>query len=103
MEAKEKAAQAAIPETQYKDNHFSITYHVLEIFKTGQRVTALGLNRAVGFNDARKAISLLREQGYPIRDFRHDDRRKVYFLPHDWEKIMSDTKPGVQQLELFEL
>jgi hypothetical protein len=75
----------------------------LEIFKTGQKVTAFGLNWAVGFNDARKAISVLREQGYPIRDRRQIDHRKVYFLPHNWEKIMIEAKQGIQQLKLFEL
>jgi hypothetical protein len=97
----EKAAKAAIPEMQGKVSSFSATCQVLEILKTGQKVTAYGLNQAVGFNDARKAISLLREQGYPIRDRWLPDRRKVYSLPHDWERIMSDEKQRVKQLGLF--
>jgi hypothetical protein len=83
------------------EGHLSLTAQVLEIFKTGQEVTAYGLNRAVGFNDARKAISLIKREGYPIKDRRLPDRRKVYSLPSDWKRIMSDAGQGNKQLNLF--
>ena len=104
MNTKEKAPKGAniFIEEHDKDSNFSTTYKVLEILKTGQEVTAFGLNQTVFFNDARKAISLLREKGYPIKDRRLLDRRKVYSMPHDWEKIMSDAKKSVKQLNLFD-
>jgi hypothetical protein len=89
-------------ENHNKGTNISLIYKVLEIFKTGQGVTAYGLNRAVGFNDARKTISLLRGKGYPIKDRRLTDHRKVYFLPHDWEKT-TIAKQDIRQLMLFEL
>ena len=100
MNTKSKGAITA-PEEQDKGSNFSTVYKVLEIFKTGREVTAFGLNQTVFFNDSRKAISLLREKGYPIRDRRLSDRRKVYYLPHDWEIIMSEAKQSNKQLELF--
>jgi hypothetical protein len=73
----------------------------LEILKSGQKGTAIGFNRAIGTNDARKAISDLRKLGYPIMDWRQSDNRKVYFLPFDWEQIMSGAKQSDKQLKLF--
>jgi hypothetical protein len=101
MEAKEKATISR-PKNRNKDSKFPIIYQVLEIFKTGQSVTAYGLNRAVGFNDARKAISLLRGRGYPIQDRRLSDRRKVYSLPPDWKKIKEKATQSNAQLSLFD-
>jgi hypothetical protein len=85
-----------------KGNGFSLTYQVLEILKAGNKITAVGLNGEIGFNDARKAISVLREKGYPILDFRQADHRKVYYLPYDWERRMSDAKTNDNQLKLFD-
>jgi hypothetical protein len=102
MDKKQKGGNAT-PETQHKGNHFSTTYQVLEILKSGQKVTAVALNKTLGFNNGRKAISLLRGQDYPINDFRLPDRRKVYYLPVDWKRIMIEGKPSDQQLEVFAL
>jgi hypothetical protein len=88
--------------TGCKGSVFSTTYQVLEILKAGNKITAVGLNREIGFNDARKAISVLREKGYPIRDFRQADHRKVYYLPYDWEQIMDRIKQGDKQLKMFD-
>ena len=87
---------------QSKGNNFSKTYQVLEILKTGRRVTAFGLNQAVEFNDARKAISMIRELGFPIKDSRLPDQRKIYFLPDNWEEIMILGKGNDGQLNLFD-
>ena len=92
MGTNEKGSQmAASPEMQNKDTDFSVTAKVLRIFLSGQKVTAFGVNQAVGFNDARKAISTLRQSGYPIADYRLTDQRKVYYLPHDWQRIMDEA------------
>jgi hypothetical protein len=89
----------ATPENSDKGSVFSTTYQVLEILKSGREVTAVGLNRAVHFNDARKAISVLRRKGYPINDRWLPNRCKAYSLPYDWRRIMREAK----QLRLFEL
>ena len=98
MEEKQKGIAA--PENHDKDSCFSTTYKVLQIFLSGQKCTAHGLNIAVGFNDARKAISLLRAKCYPIIDKRLIDRRKVYYLPDNWEAIM-EVATKCKQLDLF--
>jgi hypothetical protein len=103
MAEKAKATVTAAPETGDKGSNLPKIYQVLEIFKAGHKVTAIGFNRAFGFNDARKAISVLRKQGYPITDIRQSDRRKVYYLPQDWKTIMSaDAEVDDKQLKLFD-
>ncbi|MDR2407930.1 MAG: AbrB family transcriptional regulator [Bacteroidales bacterium] len=99
---KSPAAGQELLKSGCKGSVFSTTYQVLEILKAGNKITAVGLNREIGFNDARKAISVLREKGYPIGDFRQADHRKVYYLPYDWERIMSDAKTNDNQLKLFD-
>jgi hypothetical protein len=89
------------PEIDCKGKNFPLVYQVLETLKKGEKVMAVGFNCGLGFNDARKAISLLRKKGYPIMDFRQLDRRKVYYLPHNWEEIMSKAKQSENQLKLF--
>jgi len=99
---KDKGDQSRPEQTQGKGTNFSTTYKVLEILKKCEGVTAFALNQTVFFNDARKAISLLREKGYPIRDRRLSDGRKVYSMPSDWERIMSEEKQRNKQLNLFD-
>ena len=102
MEKNEKGGHAANPEEQDKGSNYSLTYKCLQIFLSGQRVTAFGLNQNLLFNDARKRISILRRLGYPIQDFRLSDQRKCYFLPNDWEQIKRAEKQGfARQLTLF--
>ena len=101
MKTNEKGSISPQSEQQGKDKHYSTTSKVLEIFKTGRKVTAYSLNLEVGFNDSRKGISLIREAGYPIRDYRLSDRRKVYYLPIDWKQIMEESKQVKNQLSLF--
>jgi hypothetical protein len=101
MNEKEKATVTAAPEIDCKGKHFPFTYQVLEILKSGQKVTAIGFNDGLKFNDARKSISLLRKMGYPIMDYRLSDRRKVYYLPHNWEEIRSKAEQCDKQAKLF--
>jgi|GEM_PF-2110864 len=103
MNTKEKAPEEAniLTESSSKGTNFSTTCKVLEIFKSGQKVTAVALNRTIGFNDSRKVISDLRAMHYPIEDYRLPDARKVYFLPPRWEEIMKG-KLSNKQLNLFD-
>lgn len=55
---------------------------VLSALQAGKR-TAKELNVMFFFNDARKVISVLRGEGYRIRDYRNDDGTKTYFLVPD--------------------
>jgi hypothetical protein len=103
MEEKQKATITAAPETGGKGKYFNTTLQILEILLSGQKVTAVALNKAIEFNDARKGISVLRkEYGYPIEDFRLSDRRKVYYLPSNWKQIMDGSKQSDKQFKLFE-
>ncbi|MDR1181631.1 MAG: hypothetical protein LBL13_06615, partial [Bacteroidales bacterium] len=103
MNDKEKSPAAGQElKTGGKGNYFSKLYQVLEILKAEHKLTAIGFNREIKFNDARKAISVLRKQGYPIMDIRLSDHRKAYYLPQNWEAIMrAETETGNKQLKLF--
>ena len=57
-----------------------IKRQVRTLFLQGGKYTASMLNELVGFNDARKIISVLRSEGMPITDMRLPDARKVYWL-----------------------
>ena len=81
MEAKGKATISR-PENQDKGNTISLKSKVLSALKH-ERLTAMMLNRRFGYNDARKTISLLRQDGYKIADYTLNDRRKVYFIQPD--------------------
>jgi hypothetical protein len=89
---KEKAAQAAISQTQRKGNTISLKYKVLSELNAG-KFTASELNRTIGFNDSRKIISVLRQSGYSIGDKWTGNgahRHKIYFAAEN------------RQLSLFE-
>ena len=101
MDAKETGSISPQFDTHDKGNNYSTTYKVLEILKSMQKITAIGLNNAVKFNDGRKAISLLKKQGFPIEDFKISGGRKVYFLSESWEEIMNGAKRIDRQLNLF--
>ncbi len=85
MMAKEKPAlQGGSKTTVHEDNsNFRIKREVRAIFSSGRKVTAVEINEIVGFNDARKVISVLRSEGWKIEDFRLPDRRKIYWLVPD--------------------
>lgn len=57
---------------------------VRRLFLNGGKYTAKEINNIVGFNDARKIISVLRNnEGWDIRDVRLDDGCKLYWLAKD--------------------
>jgi hypothetical protein len=66
-----------------KDNSISLKNKVLSAFSSGARYTARQLNAMFSFNDSRKVISTLRQQGYNIVDRRLLDGRKEYRLIPD--------------------
>ena len=100
---KEKAPKEAniFTNNDGKDKNNSTLYKTFKILESGQRVTAMALNIAVGFNDARKAISLLRQRKFPVEDFEIKGGRKVYYFPEDWQAIMAGAKRIDKQLNLF--
>jgi hypothetical protein len=61
-----------------------IIQQVRKLFLGGGRYTAKDINKLIGFNDARKVISTLRNnEGWDIRDTRLDDGCKLYWLERD--------------------
>lgn len=69
---------------KYKSASSRCIQQVRRLFLTGNKYTAKELNNLVGFNDARKVISTLRNnEGWDIRDVRLDNGCKLYWLEHD--------------------
>lgn len=87
-ENKKRATEAARVESVVrkringKDNLTSrIIQQVRQLFISGGKFTAKQINEAVGFNDARKVISVLRnKENWNIQDFRQSNGCKVYWL-----------------------
>lgn len=101
MNKRKKAAPTTTHSPNYKgkDNHSSqIIRQVRAIFLSGRKVTAVELNEEIGFNDARKVISTLRNnEGWNIRDIRLDDGRKLYWLKSDDRQLsLFGTKGGIE-------
>lgn len=62
--------------------------HVRRLFLSGGKYTAREINEIVGFNDARKVISTLRNnEGWDIRDIRLDSGCKLYWLEEDERQL----------------
>ncbi len=49
------------------------------LFNSGNKYTAKQLNALIGFNDSRKAISVLRANGMNIQDVRLENQCKLYW------------------------
>ncbi len=64
-------------------NNTIIIAKIRALFLSGRKYTAKELNSLVGFNDSRKAISVLRAQGMDIKDLRLENRCKLYWLVQD--------------------
>lgn len=61
---------------------------VRRLFLNGGKYTAKEINNIVGFNDARKVISVLRNnEKWDIRDIRLDSGCKLYWLEHDEKQL----------------
>jgi len=53
---------------------------IRSLFNGGGKYTARQLNALCGFNDSRKVISVLRQEGMNIRDLRLENQCKIYWL-----------------------
>ena len=83
MKTKEKATEAANPQlSECKDNK-NIRSTIKALFRTGKKFTAKRINQLTHSNDARKAISVLRREGWDIQDVRQQDGSKLYWLAED--------------------
>lgn len=85
MVKKEKATLAANPKHRMcKGNkNICIRSTVKALFCSGKKFTARKINQLTGSNDARKAISTLRREGWDIQDVRQQDGSKLYWLAED--------------------
>jgi len=61
-------------------NNNIIIAKIKALFLTGSKYTAKELNSILGFNDSRKAISVLRSTGMNIKDIRLENRCKLYWF-----------------------
>lgn len=84
MNKKEKATEAAPSSNRGKDNkNICIRATIKALFRTGKKFTAKRINQLTRSNDARKAISVLRCEGWNIQDVRQQDGSKLYWLAED--------------------
>jgi len=64
-------------------NSTIIIARIKALFLSGNKYTAKQLNALCGFNDSRKAISVLRSSGMNIQDIRLDNHCKLYWYVQD--------------------
>ena len=84
MRKKEKATFAAPNTNGDKDNkNICIRATIKALFRSGKKITAKRINQLTRSNDARKAISTLRRDGWRIQDMRLPDGSKLYWLAED--------------------
>ena len=84
MKAKTKATITAAKQQHSKDsNSQRIIATIKGLFLSGRKLTAKQINEITGSNDARKAISTLRSQGWHIVDILLSNRCKLYWLIPD--------------------
>jgi hypothetical protein len=83
METKEKGGISANFKTHRKDTTFPRIKQVLSLLKNNNFITAKGANEHCNFNDTRKVISVLRRNGYNIKDRRRPNGTKEYSLVTD--------------------
>jgi len=90
MEAKEKGAITTPEQNHDKGSKLLIKQQVRKLFYSGKRFTAVQLNQLIGFNDARKVISMLRAEYMVIKDVRLDNGCKLYWWVPQQEKTLFD-------------
>jgi hypothetical protein len=64
-----------------------LTAKIRALFLTGGKYTAKELNALCAFNDARKAISVLRADGMNIQDIRLQNGCKLYWYVRDVNQL----------------
>ena len=82
---KRKKATFAAPSTNGGEvtKNICIRATIKALFRTGKKFTAKRINQLTHSNDARKAISVLRREGWDIQDVRQQDGSKLYWLAED--------------------
>ena len=84
MRKRKKATEAAPSTNRGKDNkNICIRATIKVLFRSGKKFTAKRINQLTRSNDARKAISVLRREGWDIQDIRQQDGSKLYWLAED--------------------
>ena len=68
-------------------NNTIIISRIRALFLTGKKYTAKELNAVCGFNDSRKAISLLRANGMNIQDVRLENHCNLYWYVQDVNQL----------------
>lgn len=71
-------------------NNTAIIAKIRGLFNSGNKYTAKQLNALIGFNDSRKVISVLRQDGMNIRDLRLENHCKLYWLEVDKNQLTFD-------------
>jgi len=74
--------------------NLNIINSIRSLFESGEKFTAIEINRIVGTNDARKVISVLRNEGMPIKDARIDNGCKLYWLGSDQVQTSIEFEGG---------
>ena len=64
-----------------------IIQSVQSLFLSGQKLTAIQINKSLGTNDARKVISTLRREGMKIIDVRLENHCKLYWHVNDSNQL----------------
>lgn len=84
---KASAAPAKVGKNGTQSNNKGNEYYPLRqirlLFLSGGAYTAKEINQLVGTNDARKFISMIRQEGMLIKDVRLDSGRKRYWHEPD--------------------
>ena len=84
MNTQKKATEAAPSTNGGKDTkNICIRATIKVLFRSGKKFTAKRINQLTRSNDARKAISVLRRDGWRIQDMRLPDGSKLYWLAED--------------------
>lgn len=99
MEEKKRATEAARTNQNKDSISMRNIQQVRRLFLSGAKYTAKQINHIIGFNDARKVISVLRtKERWNIQDYRLSDGSKVYWLVQD-DKQLSLFSTGINSVE----
>lgn len=79
-------------------NNTAIIAKIRSLFNSGYKYTAKELNALIGFNDARKVISVLRQEGMNIKDIRLENQCKLYWLEADNNQLSLFGEGGCNEI-----
>ena len=83
--SRNEIAQTALPQNKDSFLFYSnrTTQRIYELFKTGEKLTVVGLTKTLHISDPRSHIRYIRNAGVNISDYwvyDENSRHKVYFL-----------------------